>query len=122
MSSLVSSSFIGGILAIAAAAAAGCAASSDSGHVEDAEVVTKKPGEEGGRCGGIAGIPCEGDLECKHAASHPDATGTCVKKTPAPGEEGGRCGGIAGIGCTGADLKCAIEAVHPDAAGTCVKK
>ena len=35
---------------------------------------------EGGNCGGIAGIQCKDDLECKYEESFPDAMGICSKK------------------------------------------
>lgn len=57
--------------------AVACSASSEDGTTGDDQNVTARPGEVGGMCGGIAGIPCKPGLTCKHAGNFPDASGTC---------------------------------------------
>jgi hypothetical protein len=92
----------------------------------DASIFTKdapsqpQPGEEGGMCGGLAGIQCGDGLTCQ-TPSYPDADGTCVKvQTPQPGEEGGACGGLAGIQCNDG-LVCHLPSECCDWTGVCVQ-
>src|SRR5262245_34976875 len=77
----------------------GCGSSKDSqGHDEEDLSQVPDDGEEGGRCGGIEGLPCQSGLLCKTPPGIADAFGTCVQQ-PEPGEEGGECGGIEGLPC-----------------------
>ncbi len=44
-------------------------------------------GQEGARCGTIAGLRCNADLSCKLTGTFPDAPGTCTRKSD--GSDGG---------------------------------
>jgi hypothetical protein len=64
------------------------------------EVTAKaKPGigDEGGPCGGIAGVSCKDGLVCEWTMDVPEPYSTCIR--PGIGDEGGPCGGIAGVSC-----------------------
>jgi hypothetical protein len=114
--------YMASILGLVALGACSSSESSGDAAEGDQAVSTVHPGQEGGLCGGIAGIQCQAGLECKYTSpppgvvgiiapapegepvvsgvpTHPDQSGTCVKVTPRPGELGGLCGGIAGIQC-----------------------
>lgn len=121
--SVLSSILFGSILV---SSAVGCASSDppgSSGSEDNLTVAKPKPGTEGGECGGLLGLTCEEDLDCKLTAQHPDAAGICVKRTTpdGPSEEGEFCGGIGNIRCKDG-LECIGGASHPDSGGTCAKK
>jgi len=98
----------------------------DSASTGDDQNITRghKAGEEGGMCGGIAGIQCKSGLACKLAATtpHPDASGTCQKDSSVSGE-GGPCGDDVAIRKTCAPgLTCVFPTSGPISehrAGTC---
>lgn len=76
-------------------------------------------------CGGIAGLRCPAEFECKMPASRPgaaDMAGTCVPAAAEPPTS--MCGGIAGLRCPG-ELVCLMMPVREgaaDMAGTCVTR
>lgn len=70
-------------------------------------------------CGGIAALQCPVGSECVYGTiTHPDQSGTCVKR----GGLGTTCGGIGGLPCD-AGLVCKLNVVagQTDAMGTCSK-
>lgn len=75
-------------------------------------------GDEGGMCGGIAGITCIDNLTCiTREGVGADLSGICVSTNPAKQF----CGGIAGFQCA-KGLTCELKGAYPDAGGVCVKK
>jgi hypothetical protein len=89
-----------------------CSADASDPSANTSEDITAKhAGDEGGFCGGFAGIACKAGLACKLSSSHPDASGTCQKEI---------CGGFAGLTCK-PGFSCQLSGHHPDAAGTCEK-
>jgi inhibitor of cysteine peptidase len=102
--------YVGSAVALVALASLGaCSSSSSDGGTESDQAVSGvRPGEEGGLCGGFAGIACKDGLECKYVSpknddpqsgpppgalgmpAFPDQSGTCVKKSsgPPPGSMG----------------------------------
>ncbi len=96
-------------------------------------------GDEGGMCGGFAGLACKLGMKCIGAGPF-DQAGKCKKvgggtptttggsstaggdapTTPTWGDENGKCGGIAGLSCK-AGLKC-VGAGPADKPGKCLRK
>ena len=119
--------FTAGSVALALALALpsiGCAASSEEASSGDEQdLSTKHTGDEGGMCGGIAGLRCKAGLECNLSGNHPDASGTCQK--PKTAAEGEACGDDVAIRKKCASgLTCVLPAGAPiseHTAGTCRK-